>query len=1246
MTSTSKPRRLSEVLRLRPEVGTGDFDPAVSLSKVLGREGWEADPVGFLERTHISYNMKRALLTVLATISAKPVLRAGNVEEHGAHVLVLPSMLGGGKTHLLAFIYHALRLLAEKKQDVMEHYDTGLAEALSRVSESLSGREIRVTVVVGDSDKYAPKPGMPVMVNGWKISTLWGYILASLGLMNSELYRSIEEKGVVPGKDTLQELLGDPPNVILIDEISTYLSSLPSPEMRDSVVAFLKNLFEAADNCARTIVVITLPGEIRGREEIRVEHSVTGGSGELVNLVYKMANRVTHKVLPPLKVEVDIVPVLRKRLLENTVEELNRLGQEIASFLLVRAEEEYREATNDAFKGFQAFLEKIIESYPFHPSYIEVLLKIGSYIEIMGRTRSLLELTRIVLSDSRTLESSLVMPWHIDVEDDAIRSRLLASHYMRDLYTKALLDDLKIVREGLLDRPKELRLAEHIIKTVWLYSIALSTQTFTRMIDESPSVKGITAIVLDPLELAGEIRSADVPTVLSDLLERFSLYMQEYRKKLMYPPTRDVTIIIRRNFNSLASDIALEHIEKALNEVVKQRGEKIRKTWYILDKVKLSDIRNEILRSEDPALTIIATPSSLLESEISELLPRNNTFAIEMLYRKPILDPKRDPTLVMLSRYKLNEQIETLGELAVTLGRLLEAINITAIEIKNYYASEEERELREVLEKQLKKELEKVRDNLHNTIMKMLTRMHAGRDGKDKFEVEKFGPLGGERETLANFIKRVEYYLVRTRGYPAELTEDLLLTAAFLMGRVRYEETLDAEIIYKPIKLGDLWSFILTSSDEKVKPHLLSWEDIERGIEKLHTHRDSFERLAIIIEGSDENVILWKKVYPLEESEGKSEFDDSYSLDEIRSIASRLLGGSKPLRLAMIVHPITVVKELVDKLLKEEEQIIKRDGIEYRRTYYVKKAFEPELTPLSQIMDMFRVDEIGLFRRLADAILVYQDIPVEKKYTPELIEPERGKEIILDKGKPIPVIIRIQSYDYPARIVAIYEIVHRDSDTRIVGPAEVEVKPEGTREFNVEKVINIPIPEEPGTYQVNIFTKGEHVGDRKIHIGSITVKVTGYSCLDLSVELARKEDLKNVLNHYEKAEAYRIRISLPPDASLAAISTLLNLLAGIMKLIKKAFLTADLELTGVTGLQSVRISLNETPLDKSTGSLIIDAFDMLRAGWNLSRANLSIKFEPVDLVQIQNVITGIVRDEQLLLLVNPVLDVRACKEVK
>ena len=116
-----------------------------------------------------------------------------------------------------------------------------------------------VRLAAFDGENADPANGR-TMGDGVRAHTPWGELAYALaGPAGYERVRNSDESGVAPGADTLRELFGGEPALILLDELSVYLRKVQQVgAARDQLTAFLTSLFKAVEGTPRAALVYTL----------------------------------------------------------------------------------------------------------------------------------------------------------------------------------------------------------------------------------------------------------------------------------------------------------------------------------------------------------------------------------------------------------------------------------------------------------------------------------------------------------------------------------------------------------------------------------------------------------------------------------------------------------------------------------------------------------------------------------------------------------------------------------------------------------------------------------------------------------------------------------------------------------------------------------------------------------------------------------------------------------------------------
>ena len=223
---------------LRGTITEADF--AADLAQVIAGSG-SAEylaPARFFANTYPT----RGLKNLLANVCRRLAGAGGEV----ASIFRLDTSYGGGKTHGLIALCHAARGIQDVP-DIAEFVDPSLLPQ--------SG----VRVAAFDGENADPANGRR-MKEGLLAYTPWGEIAYALaGEDGYARVRRSDESGIAPGAETLRELFGGEPVLILLDELSVYLRKVrPIDDARYQLTAFLTSLFKAVEGAPNAALVYTL----------------------------------------------------------------------------------------------------------------------------------------------------------------------------------------------------------------------------------------------------------------------------------------------------------------------------------------------------------------------------------------------------------------------------------------------------------------------------------------------------------------------------------------------------------------------------------------------------------------------------------------------------------------------------------------------------------------------------------------------------------------------------------------------------------------------------------------------------------------------------------------------------------------------------------------------------------------------------------------------------------------------------
>ena len=359
-------------------------DQVESLEDLVDHEPGAAE--AFFRKTYVTGGMRTLLRQGLQRLAGRT----------GQAVFELKQSMGGGKTHsMLALGYLGANpdLAHLIPQEIVE----GFKPAKARVV-AISGRVI-------SRDRH-----------------LWGDIAQQLGKAHefAEFYKSSPK---APNEKDWQELIGEEPTLILLDELPPYLGygvtqMVGGGTLADVTVYAVSNLLSAALKQKRLCVVIS-----------NLSGSYQGASAQIASLVQRAAGTLQQeagrqaKSITPVELGSDeIYHILRTRLLLSETDEL----------VVDSTATAFSEAISDAVKSktvaksAEQIAGEITASYPFHPSFKHILALFKDN-EKFRQTRGLMTLAAMMVRSvqGRKLNDVyLVGCQHIDLTQSDVRDGL------------------------------------------------------------------------------------------------------------------------------------------------------------------------------------------------------------------------------------------------------------------------------------------------------------------------------------------------------------------------------------------------------------------------------------------------------------------------------------------------------------------------------------------------------------------------------------------------------------------------------------------------------------------------------------------------------------------------------------------------------------------------------------------------------------------------------------------------------
>lgn len=355
------------------------------------------DPTEFFEKTHVT----DALKSIIQLIAQK----LNNEHPEFNSVYKLETSFGGGKTHCLIALYHAL---------------SGKKIESKTFEEIINGIELPqdVKIVCIDGADYDPINGNEVGA-GIKVKTLWGDLAYQIN--GEDGYNQIkknDEQQVSPGAKRLESLFGEKPVLILIDEIANYFNKASGVNVGTSTLAkqtntFLFDLLAALATKPNVVIVLTLASSTDAFSKYTAE----------VNNVLTQAESIVARkarVLYPTK-ESEMYGVIRRRLFKKWDESAAKTVADAYFSLYENTDELSSKYKTTQYKDF---LEM---SYPFHPELIDLLETRVSSLSNFQRTRGALRLLARVISDiweKKENDVHLILPAYVALDNQRIKEEL------------------------------------------------------------------------------------------------------------------------------------------------------------------------------------------------------------------------------------------------------------------------------------------------------------------------------------------------------------------------------------------------------------------------------------------------------------------------------------------------------------------------------------------------------------------------------------------------------------------------------------------------------------------------------------------------------------------------------------------------------------------------------------------------------------------------------------------------------
>ncbi|CAN5241144.1 DUF499 domain-containing protein [soil metagenome] len=421
----------------RPDVLRGELTEdmfAARLRDVIegNAEPVYQDPSRFFENTYPTEGLRTLVREVLGRLSQK--------EATNSPFIRLETSFGGGKTHNLIALYHlASGGAVEEAGPTLP--DDG-KDYLPKDPWSVAG------VVGSDMD-----PARGIHHGNVTTRTLWGELAWQLGRFGegSEAayarMREADQRLAAPGTQVLEEIVGERPTLIMLDEIARYLRTAKAidtenkkSDLAEQTVAFLMTLIEFAASKPSVVVVLTLADSSDAfgnetdelRQELKEAQSVAARHERVITPTAEteISRIVTHRLFHSIDRHEGEKTAEKYRAYYRTLEEQ---GVDLPH-QIHRAE--YR--------------QEMIQDYPFHPELLTTLNRKTTTIPSFQKTRGALRLlARVVrrMWEEKPEDAWLIASHHVDLGDDSILNDM-TSRLQRPAFRQVAEADIVSPRPG------------------------------------------------------------------------------------------------------------------------------------------------------------------------------------------------------------------------------------------------------------------------------------------------------------------------------------------------------------------------------------------------------------------------------------------------------------------------------------------------------------------------------------------------------------------------------------------------------------------------------------------------------------------------------------------------------------------------------------------------------------------------------------------------------------------------------
>ncbi|UUO07892.1 DUF499 domain-containing protein [Blastopirellula sp. J2-11] len=601
------------------------------------------DPARFFERTFLTAS--------LLDLSSQVVRRLSSIKVETSAVFNMATQFGGGKTHSLTTLWH----LATSGDNAKSW--KGVDKILAKAQTS-QVPQARVAVFVGtefDAIQGRGGEGEPLR------KTPWGEIAWQLaGKQGFDLVAEHDAKGIAPGGDVLQKLLGTEPALILIDELMNYISRARKMEMRDQFFVFLQSLCEEARAHNNVVVCVSIPAS----EDLEMSPEDVRDFQSLKKLLDRLGKAIM------MSADVEIAEIIRRRLFEWDLfdVEAEKVAAEYAEWAVDHSQELSGIDPETARETFRA-------CYPFHPSVLSVFERKWQSLPRFQRTRGILRLLALWVAHAyqdehrKAMREPLITLGSAPLEDPIFRSAMFEQLGSNELEVPLTTDiagkkDAHAVR---LDREsseaiKKANLHRKVASAIFFESNGGMSQA-----NAVATLPEIRAAVGNP-----DLNMVDIDNVLEGLVSNcYYLNWDRNRYRFGLSPNLNQILVTRRG--------AVQ--PKEIHERIKQETQELfNKGTKAVDRRFFPERSNDVPNRAVLTLAVMSleykagdkSTEKLLETIVRECGTSGRTYKSALIFSVPdVADAIHDATRDVLAWEAIEDDTDTRKQLDEAQERLL-----------------------------------------------------------------------------------------------------------------------------------------------------------------------------------------------------------------------------------------------------------------------------------------------------------------------------------------------------------------------------------------------------------------------------------------------------------------------------------------------------------------------------------------------------------------------------------------------